>query len=199
MQENIYKAPESSLAEPLDADNDSPTLYVVSTPKFVSLFILTFGLYHIYWFYKNFSLLKAYEGSDIWPIPRALFNIFFTHSLFNTVKMYQDDKDIHYSWSPDILATLWVILAIANRIFDRLISKEIGFPTTDIIGFLLLIPLCFTLLKAQKVFNLVMGDPAGASNSHFTPLNIVWIILGVAFWCLTTVGYLMLFGVISEV
>ena len=146
MQEDIYKAPESSLAEQPDADGSSLTLYVVSAPKFVSLFILTFGLYHVYWFYKNFSLLKTWERSDVWPVPRAIFNILFTHSLFNSVKMYQDDKDIQYAWSPDGLATLWVILSIANRIFDRLISKEIGFPTTDIIGFLLLIPLCFTLL-----------------------------------------------------
>ncbi len=199
MQEDIYKAPESSLAEQLDADSSSPTLYVVSTPKFVSLFILTFGIYQIYWFYKNFSHLKAYEGSDIWPVPRAIFNIFFAHSLFNTVKMYQDDKEIRYSWSPDGIATLWVTLAVANRIFEKLISKEIGFPITDIIGFLLLIPLCFTLLKVQKVVNLVMGDPRGASNSHFTPWNIVWMILGVILWGLIAVGYLMLFGLISEV
>jgi len=39
---------------------------------FVLLSITTFGLYYIYWFYRNWKYLKAYKGLDISPIKRTV-------------------------------------------------------------------------------------------------------------------------------
>ena len=49
------------------------TYYPVSAYKFVILSVLTFGVYEIYWFYKNWAFIRKRDHSDIWPWARALF------------------------------------------------------------------------------------------------------------------------------
>ena len=57
------------------------TYYPVSPYKFVILSVLTFGLYEIYWFYKNLAFIRERDRSDIWPWARALFAPLMYYSL----------------------------------------------------------------------------------------------------------------------
>lgn len=57
------------------------TYYPVSPYKFVILSILTFGVYEVYWFYRNWTFVRERDRSDIWPWARALFAPFTFHSL----------------------------------------------------------------------------------------------------------------------
>ena len=80
MQENVYAVPESNLE--ILPESPRHMFYVVSKIKFLVLFFATFSLYGVYWNFKNWSLYKNYHNDDIWPIMRAIFSVFFTHSLF---------------------------------------------------------------------------------------------------------------------
>ena len=56
------------------AENTLESRYhVVPLWRFLLLSVLTWGTYEIYWFWKNWSAVKRADGSDIWPIPRAIF------------------------------------------------------------------------------------------------------------------------------
>ena len=37
------------------------------------LSVLTLGSYELWWFWKNWTRVKRADGSDIWPIVRAIF------------------------------------------------------------------------------------------------------------------------------
>jgi len=59
--------------------------HVVPLWRFALLSVLTCGAYGVYWFWKNWSQVKRADGSDIWPIPRALFAGFTYFSLITDI------------------------------------------------------------------------------------------------------------------
>lgn len=66
-------------------------LFHVSLTKLIIMFIATFGLYQVYWFYKQWQALKNYYDLDAWPIARSFFFLSFIHILYlfilvNTLK-----------------------------------------------------------------------------------------------------------------
>ena len=54
-------------------DAESGAYFPVSPWKFVALSLLTWGLYELYWSYKNWTFVRARDGSSIVPWGRALF------------------------------------------------------------------------------------------------------------------------------
>ena len=59
--------------------------FSVSTGKLVVMTIVTFGLYQVYWFYKNWRAVKKQGGENISPIWRSWFAIFYSDSIFNRI------------------------------------------------------------------------------------------------------------------
>lgn len=59
--------------------------HVVPLWRFALFDLLSFGLYSVYWFWRNWSVIKRRDGSDIWPIPRALFCGFTYFSLITDI------------------------------------------------------------------------------------------------------------------
>lgn len=58
------------------------TYYPVSPVKLISMWILTFGLYSLYWFYKNWLYVKHKDSSSIMPAARGFFNYFWYYPLY---------------------------------------------------------------------------------------------------------------------
>lgn len=168
--------------------------YVVSRRKLAILFIATFGLYAIYWFYKNWSQYKNHASwtpetrPSIWPGPRSLFVIFFIHSLFRKVKAYGSDKPQVAAWNNNILATIMVVLYIGTEIADRASRHMPSTPFFDLLSFLGTVALLLCFLKAQSMINASCGDPRGAANDELTGANYAWIIVGGLFWLLILGG-----------
>ena len=195
MIEDPYKAPEAELLN--DDEGQLPEFYVVSVTKFSLLFILTTGLYALYWFYRNWRLYKEKHQENIWPAPRALFSIFFTHRLFEYVDVRLRNLEAAYKWRPDLWATLYVVMSIVSYIAERLSAKEIGSPYTDLLGLLLLPFLYWSLLQAQKAINVAVGDPQGQTNSEYTIYNWLWMLFGGFIWVAAIFGILIIVGAIQ--
>jgi hypothetical protein len=166
-----------------DAAADS-MFYVVSRRKLAILFITTFGLYGLYWFYKNWDQYRNHARWEsqgrpsIWPIPRAVFLVFFIHSLFREVKAFGRDKPQVAQWNNDLHAWLMIGLYVGLNVLDRLTSKSIGSPYTDLLSFTGMVVLLFAFLKAQAMINVSCDDPDGKGNAQLTKANYVWILLG---------------------
>jgi len=189
MEKNVYQAPDS---EVLTKETDQSEFYIVSPRKFLILFFSTLGLYSIYWFYKHWALYKVSNNEDMWPVMRALFSIFFTHSLFELFDVRVREKDPEYKWFPSGLATGYVILSIIETVTERMSAKEIGTPIVDIIGFIAFPIIGIILHKAQVVANIGCGDPQGESNDNLTPANFVWIAIGALLWAVAILGIYVL-------
>ncbi|MGZ5203056.1 MAG: hypothetical protein ACXWC4_25100 [Telluria sp.] len=166
------------------ATADEAAFYVVSRRKLIILFIVTMGLYGLYWFYKNWDQYCEYgsasedERDAIWPIPRAIFSIFFVHSLFRKVKALGQDSPKVAAWRDDLGAWWFVIVSVTLSITHRLEKNGIGLPLTSFLGYVSLVLLLLAYLKAQSMINASCGDPDGKSNSRLTAANWVWIVIG---------------------
>jgi hypothetical protein len=192
MESNVYAPPKARL---VDEGGEAPNHYVVSKKKFWILFLSTLGIYHLYWFYVNWSLHKSRTGERMLPFMRALFSIFFAHSLFRLIDSKLRERNLGYVWSPGSLATMYVICTVVGHVCDRLARKSIGSPVTDFSSLLLLPLVGFALYKAQDAINVACDEPNGESNGDLSWANWVWIVLGAILWLLIAIGlYYMLLG-----
>lgn len=194
MSDNPYTPPKSDVE--VKVDEKKSQFYIVSPKKFALLYFFTIGLYSLYWFYNNWKQYKEYTEERMLPILRAIFNIFFVHSLFRKVQNTLNSQNKSFDWSPSWLATFYVIFSIMGYALDQMSTKEIWSPYSDIIG-LSLLPITYMLLiKAQKAINLCQEDPEGESNSLMTTSNYVWMVIGVLLWGLVILGFLVILGVV---
>ncbi|MFT4937871.1 MAG: hypothetical protein ACI88A_000893 [Paraglaciecola sp.] len=179
--ENIYAAPDAELIN-IDAETDTPLYFTVARSKLLILSIFTLNLYSVYWFYKNWQLLKLNGNTDCMPVLRAIFQYFFTHSLFASIDETAVMQKIDRAWSSFLLATVYVVLLILGNIignFEGLTSQTTWYITTTI-GLVLVTPI--PLYIVQKTVNEINGDPKGLENKSFTWLNWIALLLGLILW-----------------
>jgi len=113
MSDSIYAPPEADVSVDVA---DEPDFYVVAPRKFYLLAVLTFNLYFVYWFYRNWRRIKERNNEDIWPPARAIFYIFFTHALFKNIDLKIKLLGKTFSWNPGMTATLFVVLSIVSNV-----------------------------------------------------------------------------------
>src|SRR5258708_37159984 len=70
--ENTHSSEHKSSYEVYNVKN-SPYPYIISIPKLIILSTVTFGIYDIYWFYKQWKSFKAERDLKVTPWARALF------------------------------------------------------------------------------------------------------------------------------
>lgn len=92
--------------------------YCVSVMKFSILSFATFGFYELFWFYKNWTLVKARSAPDIRPFWRALFSVLFCYSFANTVKSAAGSVNLYQKFNPVSIAALYALLIYLTRLPD---------------------------------------------------------------------------------
>lgn len=153
----------------------SPIFFPTTTKKLAIMSICTFGIYEIYWFYRNWKFLKEKRGYNIRPFWRALFSIFFCYSLFKTVKYYANKTGIQETFTPGGLAAAYILIYIAYRLPDP----------AWLISIFTFIP----LLTAQKTINTLNRDQLEkVINKKFSGWNIFGIVAGIIWWGLVIPG-----------
>lgn len=196
MEENPYAPPSAELEHPLEQTEHY--FYVVSPGKFTVLFFATLSMYAMYWFYANWRIYRAATGERLWPIPRAIFDIFFVHALFRRVNQRLEHINHPLDWSPNALAWSWIVIAIISGLADRLSWDEIGSPYSDVLSIAILLPLFLVLRRAQEVINICEGDPDGTRNANYTIWNAFWIALGIGMWLMVALGFLVIFDAVPD-
>lgn len=161
---------------------DHPQLqlfFPTSTTKLVVMSICTFGIYQLYWFYKNWQFIKESQGLKIRPFWRAIFIFIFCHSLFKTVRDYAKDNNVHAEYSPEWLTFGFIFISIMWKLPD---------PVGIVSSFAVL-----TLLPVQGAINAINTkvSPNVRINDKFKGWNIAGIILGVILWALVFIGMAM--------
>ena len=152
-----------------------PIYFPVSPIKLAVLSICTLGLYEIYWFYKNWQLIKEREHTDIMPFWRAIFAIFFCYSLFQRI-----GKNAKEMALPNIsaggLSVGWIIVTLLWRLPDP-------YWLVSYLAF-------FFLLPVQKTVNKINAQyaPDHDKNNRFRAWNIVAVFVGGIFFILAIIG-----------
>jgi len=189
VSDKLYAPPQAQLATASDVQRP---FYVVSKTKFMTLFMLTFGLYLLYWAYKNWQQFKQASGQPMWPIARAMLMLFYTHALYREANTLIKKSGRRYDWLPWNLATQFVVMLLISKGLDGMVKRNTGYPLTDIASLALLPIQALVTFKGQRGLNEAAGDPLGASNDRLTPLNYVVMVPGVLVWALMLYGLLLL-------
>lgn len=184
------------IAQPQDSpiihaaeENGDHAFYVVAPTKFWVLYIMTFGLYGLYWSYQQWSQFRRVTSEKIWPVARAIFAIFFIHELYGEVDKRLKAKGLSREWRPRSLATVTVAVLIASSIASQLSSKDIGSPLMDYLSLAFLPFIAYLRYLAQMTINVACDDPAGYGNRNWTIPNIIWIVVGVLWWLLVLIAF----------
>jgi hypothetical protein len=144
----------------------TPLFFPVSRRELVVLSICSFGIYELYWFYRNWVLVKQRRHEDIRPAGRAVLAIFFCYDLFDDVDHSARIRGVTETMRPGLLALAYIGLTISSRL-------PAPFWLLCIFGFL-------PLLRVQKVIDEInlRVAPHAEPNDRFSRENIAVIILG---------------------
>ena len=147
--------------------DEEPYFFPVSGLKLVVMSTVTFGLYEIYWFYRNWKFVQKRLGrDDIMPFWRAFFAFFFCYSLFRTVNDSAASQGVPSTTSPALLTLAWIGLTLCWRLPDPF--------------WLVAVFAVLALLPIQRVVNDLNAylAPNHKPNARFSAWNIVGIVLG---------------------
>lgn len=93
--------------------------FPISPIKLLPLWVITFGFYGLYWFYRNWKYVKNRDGSSIMPAIRAFFFGFWYYPLF---KDLVKDNDARYdknhlpnNASGIVLALVFLIAVVSSN------------------------------------------------------------------------------------
>ncbi|MFC3152883.1 DUF3857 domain-containing protein [Litoribrevibacter euphylliae] len=73
-------------------DDYEAKFYPVDNIKYLALSFMTFGVYTVYWLYKNWQYIKERDQSNIMPLARAIFSIIWYYPLAKQIFLINKDK-----------------------------------------------------------------------------------------------------------
>ena len=175
-------------------ENETP-FFPVSEGKLITLYILSFGLYGIYWFQQNWKRQQPMMDKKIYPVWRAIFSIFFTHSLFKRIDQQAAHLPQQHKFNANVLATFFVAAIILSNVIDRLsintdMAQNITNTTLIITSIVLFLFSAYPLAKVQATVNRINNDMLGYLNHKYSAWNYVLIILGTVSWLVLAMGLL---------
>ena len=187
-------------SEKLESANENSDIrfFPVSEGKLITMYIVSFGMYSIYWFYKNWKLQQASMDKKISPVWRSIFWIFFTHALFRRIDQQAVHLDKKHRFNANTLATLFVAAIIVSNILDQLTQLTVsadmfgavslnGIMVTSLILFFLSV---YPLARVLASVNRINNDILGYLNHKYSFWNYLLIVTGIILWLLFALGML---------
>jgi len=164
---NPYEAPRAHVAStpPLEDVVEAP-FFTTSSTKLIVLSVCSFGLYEIYWFYRNWSQHRKRTGVDVIPGLRAFFAPLFAYSLFNIIQDAAQENELEESLSPGALALAFFLLSMSWRLPEAL----------SLISYATVLPLISANQLARAVNAKVA--PGAPENTAFSGWNIALTVIG---------------------
>lgn len=162
-------------------ENGGPSeapFFAVSLLKIVVLSICTLGLYELYWFYRNWQLIKDREATDISPFWRAFLAVFYCYQCFSRIRDFGAANGIRPGISAGVLAAGWIITELAGILPDP-------YWLSGFFAIVFLLPVQAYANRVNKV-----AAPQHDPNSRFTPWNWVAVVVGGLLFALMVVGLL---------
>lgn len=162
----------------LKADRDwrhEANFYPVSVTKFVIMSFVTFGMYQIFWFLKNWNRVKDHGEESIRPAWRAVFGVFWFYALIQRINEFPPEEEDRFPLRfGGVLAILYLVLTA----WGNMGTFEAGDapPWTFAIPFVALFMPVPVVAHINKL-NAANPEPMH-KNSRFGPLAIIGILLG---------------------
>ena len=154
---------------------DRPKFFPVSVAKLATMSVCTFGLYQIYWFYKNWRLVKSYDQSRISPPWRSVLGLLFCYPLFRRVQSVARQQSISMP-SAALLFAAWTTATFLSYSPPPYLLASFG-------SVLFMLP----IQRAANRINTQVA-PQHDPNGRFGAINIVMVLIGGLFAVLSVIG-----------
>ena len=155
---------------------NSAPFFPVSVSKLITLSLFTLGVYELFWFYKNWRLVREREHSRILPFWRAFFGIFFCYAMFKQVRDFPVQTVSNEDLPAGALAAGWIITTLLWRLPDP-------YWLICFTSFVFMIPVQATAIRINEAV-----APGHDRNAKFTPMNWVTIVVGGLVLILALIG-----------
>ncbi|MGH1374134.1 MAG: hypothetical protein ACRBBW_18985 [Cellvibrionaceae bacterium] len=159
-----------------ESSEEASTYFSVSPLKLVIMSIGTFGIYDLYWFYKNFCHIKQKNNLDIMPFWRAFFAPLWSYSAFDHIQNEMNEQEIPLNIYAALFAVLYFLVQACWRLPDP-------YWLISIFSFLLIIPANNATTRINQ-----KTKPEFVQNSKLKGWNWVAVLLGVPFMALAIIG-----------
>jgi hypothetical protein len=158
------------------ADRELPPYFAVSLLKLALMSICTFGIYELWWFYKNWCRIKQREESDISPAWRAVFAPIWAYACFARLRTTARTISVPVILPAGPLAIIWIISANLWRLPHP-------FSLLCMFSFVWLFP---AQIAANRINSVEM--PEHDPNVTFGKWEIAILVLGSICFLLATIG-----------
>ena len=159
-----------------------PFFLYIPISRLIILSIASFGLYEMYWMYRNWRYIKERHILNISPFWRGWFGIIFCYNLLRTIYRDKAARSIlEPSFSPGWLATGWIVFFMISYIIgqaDELLASAIS----------AFVPSFLFLAPVQKYINTVEERRNSGQYYKWSSGHIVCLVFGVVFWALLLIG-----------
>lgn len=148
-----------------DAYRGTPQ-FAVSLRKLAVMSLCTFGLYELYWCYRQWDALRRREGETLSPFWRAFFAPLWGFSLFPRMQELTARHGVPATWPAGGLALAFLLLSAAWRLPDP----------WSLVSFGSFLP----LLVVQRSVNALNAAviPTAERNDRYSGWNVVIIVVG---------------------
>lgn len=177
MNANPYAPPAARVADIENAEAAQPApFFAVSVFKLTVMSLCTMGLYEVYWFYRNWKLIRERDGSPIMPFWRAFFGVFFCYACFAKIREFGESRNVSGSLAAGPLTTGWIVCTLTWRLPDP-------YGLISLLAFVFVLPV-------QSYVNRLNGleAPQHERNARFNAWNWLGIVLGGAVLVLALIG-----------
>jgi antitoxin component YwqK of YwqJK toxin-antitoxin module len=149
---------------------------IITVQKFIIFSICSFGLYTIWWQYKCWRFFNEKDDLDIWPVPRAIFPIFFLYNLLQRINKFSESKGLEKINQPFLIYITYCICVYSERL-------PYPFFLINFLAFL-------SLIQVVKVFNLALlsGRYEYTETKQYSVQQISLILIGLVLWCFVMFG-----------
>jgi hypothetical protein len=165
-----------------------PLFLSISAGRLILMSIATFGIYRMYWMYRNWRYLKDRQVLECRPFWRALFGVFFVFSLFKLIRAARvpGAREVA-SFSAGGLATGFIVLCVLERVMSR--SDNSG---VTVLATLLSFASVLFIVPVQNYVNRLHDEMSPKPEPYpFSTGHIVCVVLGVLVWLLVIAGLLV--------
>jgi hypothetical protein len=90
----------------------------VPLSTFILLDVATFGIYSLYWMYKQWRLLKKEFDLKVSPFWRSFFSFIWSGVLADEIKILATNKNITTTYNPWIIGISFFLLTAASQLPD---------------------------------------------------------------------------------
>lgn len=153
-----------------------PPLFAVGVAKLLLMFLVTFGLYELYWIYKQWERLQEELNEDLRPFWRTVFAIFFFHGLVDGVNVVGGRHGIHEHLPAGGLTVFFVLTSLCSRLPDP----------WWLIALTSVIPIVIVQRRVNAIH--AVAAPLADRNTRIRGWNWLAIILGLLFLALVIIG-----------